>query len=286
MAAALARLRLSCPDRPGIIAAVTGFLHQQGANITDLDQHSTDPEGGTLFMRLEFLTSHLSVDEAELEKKFGGDLAPRFNMQWQLSFSARRKKIVILVSKQEHALLELLWRHNRQQIEGDIVAVISNHPERRREVAGFNIPYHEVPVNAQAKDESEKRILELAGDADLLVLARYMQVLSGDFVRRFTHRIINIHHSFLPSFAGAEPYRQAYERGVKLIGATAHYVTEELDAGPIIEQDVMRVSHHHSVAELRELGRDIERNVLARAVKWHLEDRILVWGNKTIVFGR
>lgn len=280
----LARLRLSCPDRPGIIAAVTGFLHQQGANIIEVDQHSTDPEGGTLFMRLEFSTVHVKASESELNHAFQTQVAPQFNMQWEFSFASRRKKIAVLVSKHEHALLELLWRGSHDELAGDIVMVISNHHEHRSSVEAFGIPYHIVPVTPATKLLSEAKLLQLIQDVDLIVLARYMQVLSPNVVSKYANRIINIHHSFLPAFVGAHPYKQAHEQGVKLIGATAHYVTEALDQGPIIEQDVIRVTHAHSVSKLIELGRDVERNVLARAVKWHLEDRILVWGTKTIIF--
>ncbi|WP_448569281.1 formyltetrahydrofolate deformylase [Thermus sp.] len=280
-----ARLLITCPDRPGIVAAVTGFLYAHGANITDLQQHSTDPEGGTFFMRVAFTASHLDLARPALERAFQEVVAERFGMAWRLAFASERKPTAILVSKPAHALLELLWRYRVGELPMDLRLVISNHPHHREEVERFGIPYHHVPVEG-GKEEAEERILTLLEEAgvELVVLARYMQILSPSFVERFPMRIINIHHSFLPAFAGANPYRQAYERGVKLIGATAHYVTEELDQGPIIEQDVVRVSHRHGVAELRRLGQELERTVLARAVRWHLEDRILVHGNKTVVF--
>jgi formyltetrahydrofolate deformylase len=281
-----ARLLITCPDRPGIVAAVTGFLYAHGANITDLQQHSTDPEGGTFFMRVAFTASHLDLARPALERAFQEVVAERFRMAWRLAFASERKRTALLVSKPAHALLELLWRYRVVELPMDLRLVVSNHPDHREEVERFGIPYHHVPVERERKDEAEGRILALLEEAgvELLVLARYMQILSPSFVARFPMRIINIHHSFLPAFAGANPYRQAYKRGVKLIGATAHYVTEELDQGPIIEQDVARVSHRHSVEELRRLGQELERTVLARAVRWHLEDRILVQGNRTVVF--
>lgn len=281
----LARLLITCPDRPGIVAAVSTFLFNHGANITDLQQHSTDPEGGTFFMRLEFQTPHLDVSRGVLERAFAEAVAERFAMEWRFAYAEEPKKMALLVSRYDHALLEVLWRWSRGELPAKVSMVISNHPDLEPAVRAFGLPYHHVPVSKKNKAEAEASILELLeGQADLVVLARYMQILSADFVSRFPHRIINIHHSFLPAFVGASPYRQAYERGVKLIGATAHYVTEELDQGPIIEQDVARVSHRHSVEDLVELGRDLERQVLARAVRWHLEDRIIVHGNKTVVF--
>lgn len=279
-----ARLLITCPDRPGIVAAVSNFLFNHGANITALDQHSTDPEGGLFFMRLEFQTPHLDVSREILEKAFAERVAARFEMDWRIAYAADLKKVAILVSKYDHALLELLWRHSNRELPCKLTQVISNHDDLRPEVERFGIPYHFVPVEKDRKEEAEAQMLQLLGDTDLVVLARYMQILTPSFVARYPNQIINIHHSFLPAFVGANPYKQAYTRGVKIIGATAHYVTEELDEGPIIEQDVARVSHRHDVADLVRLGRDLERNVLARAMQWHLEDRIIVYGNKTVVF--
>ncbi len=287
-----ARLLITCPDRPGIVAAVAGFMHAHGANITALDQHSTDPEGGTFFMRLEFQTPHLDLSRAAFERAFQSVVASRFSMDWRLSYAAAPKRLVILVSKWDHALLELLWQTSRGELNARVAMVISNHPDLRAATEAFGVPYHHVPVARDTKAESEARILELVtamdpeapAGPDAIVLARYMQILSADFVDRFPSRIINIHHSFLPAFVGANPYHRASERGVKLIGATAHYVTSELDAGPIIEQDVGRVSHRDTVRDLIDLGRDLERRVLARAVRWHCEDRLLVHENKTVVF--
>jgi len=280
-----ARLLITCPDRPGIVAAVTGFLYSHNVNISTLDQHSSDPEGGNFFMRLEFQTPHMDISRPALEKAFGEVVARRFDMQWRIHYAWERKQTAILVSRWDHCLLELLWRWSRGELHCDIAMVISNHPDLQKAVESFGVPFHHVPMSKETKAEAEQAMLKLLeGQVDVVILARYMQILSRDFVAPFSRRIINIHHSFLPAFAGADPYRQAHERGVKIIGATAHYVTEELDAGPIIEQDVARVSHRYSVEALKDLGRDLERQVLARAVRCHLEDRIIVDGNKTVVF--
>jgi formyltetrahydrofolate deformylase len=280
-----ARLLITCPDRPGIVSAVTTFLYHHGANVTELDQYSTDPTGGRFFMRLEFQTPHLDVSRAMLKQAFGDVVGQRFEMGWRISFAADKPRMGILVSKHDHALMDLLWRWQRGELRVDIPLVISNHPDLREAVERFGVRFEHVPVDAATHAESEARMLALLeGQADFVVLARYMRILSAGFVARYPQRIINIHHSFLPAFIGADPYKQAYERGVKLIGATAHYVTSELDQGPIIEQDTARVSHRQAVPELRHLGRDLERQVLARAVRWHAEDRIIVDGNKTIVF--
>ena len=280
----VARLRITCPDRPGIVSTVTNFLYSHGVNITQLDQYSTDPEGGTFHMRLEFQTPHLDITKPALEQAFAEVVASRFDMDWSVAYGANKKKMVILVSKEEHCLMELLWRWSRGEMHADVTMVISNHPDHKQAVESFGVPYHYIPVTKDTKAESEARILELTEDkTDLMVLARYMQILSQEFVEA-APQVINIHHSFLPAFIGADPYRQARERGVKIIGATAHYVTPELDAGPIIEQNVTRVSHKHDVENLRHIGRDLERQVLAKAVRWHLDDKIIVHGNKTVVF--
>ncbi len=280
----IARLRATCPDKPGIVAAITNFLYSHNANITALDQHSTDAFGGTLYLRLEFQTPHLDIARPALENAFASVIAERFDMEFQLTYAADVKQVAIFVSGSDHCLLELLWRWARGELPCRVAMVVSNHPDHRENVERFGIPYHYLPVDAADKAGREARILELMDGVDLAVLARYMQILPPEFVGRMENRIINIHHSFLPAFVGADPYRQAWERGVKIIGATAHYVTAELDAGPIIEQDVLRVSHRHLVPELARAGRDLERQVLARAVAWHLEDRVIVNGNKTIVF--
>ncbi|HEV7216362.1 MAG TPA: formyltetrahydrofolate deformylase [Chloroflexota bacterium] len=278
------RLLVSCSDQPGIVAAVTQFLFQRGANIVHSDQHTTDPVGGAFFMRVEF-----DVASADgLADDIGGQFAPvaeRFGMDWRLEDAGRRKRLAIFVSREEHCLLELLWQQQAGDLPVDIAMVLSNHDSLRATVEARGIPYHHVPVPTGSKEAAEQQQTALlAGQADLIALARYMQIVSPAFVQRWPNRIINIHHSFLPAFVGARPYDQAYRRGVKLIGATAHYVTADLDAGPIIEQDVARVDHRHGVEELKRIGRAVERVVLARAVRWHVEDRILVHGNKTVVF--
>ena len=285
-AESFARLLIRCADQPGIVAAVTTFLFQHGANITELDQHSTDPSGGLFFMRLEFQTPKLDLSRQALEQAFDQAAGRRYNMDWHISYAAERPRMAVLVSAHDHAALELLWRWQRGELLVDIPCVISNHDKLRGAVEAFGIPFHHVPQDTAAqREQAEARMLELIGDsADFLVLARYMRILGPAFVARYPNRIINIHHSFLPAFVGADPYRQAYERGVKIIGATAHYVTAELDQGPIISQDTAHVSHSDEIDDLRRLGRDLERQVLARAVRWHVEDRIIVDGNKTIVF--
>jgi formyltetrahydrofolate deformylase len=281
----IARLLISCPDRHGIVAAVSGFLSKNDANILSSDQHSTDPEGGTLFMRMEFRLEGLQERRADFERAFAERVGRPFGMDWRLAYASERKRAALLASREDHCLLDLLWRRRRGELDADVVAVVSNHADLASDVAGFGVPYHHVPVPTDGKTEAERRMLELlAGQVDLVVLARYMQVLSREFLEELGVPVINIHHSFLPAFVGADPYRRARERGVKIIGATAHYVTEHLDAGPIIEQNVARVSHRQSVEELERIGRDIERVVLARAVNWHLEDRVLVHENRTVVF--
>lgn len=279
-----ATLLIKCRDQAGIVQAVSEFIHRYGGNIITLDQYSTAHEGGQYFMRLEFALAGLGEIIDNFEASFGHTVAKRHNMTWRLHDNAIKTKIGILVSKFDHALLDLLWRHQRGLLDCQITSVVSNHEDLRQAVENFGIPFHHVPVTKDNKAEAEAQIHELMADNDLLVLARYMQILSSDFIERWPMQIINIHHSFLPAFVGADPYRQAYDKGVKLIGATAHYVTAELDEGPIIEQDVHRVTHRQGVTELRAIGRDIERNVLARAVNWHVQNRVIVTGNKTVVF--
>jgi len=279
-----ARLLITCADRSGIVQAVSSFLYHHGANITALDQYATEAQGGTYFMRVEFELARLQDSRDVLSRAFGETVALQYQMTWHMSFVSDIKKMGILVSKYDHALLELLWRHSRGLLPCEITHVVSNHEDLRAAVEGFGVPFSVVKVTKDNKPQAEAEIHQLMAGCDVLVLARYMQILSEDFVEKWPMRIINIHHSFLPAFVGADPYRQAYDKGVKLIGATAHYVTAELDQGPIIEQAVERVSHRYSVADLRELGEDVERNVLTRAVRWHLEDRVIVHGNKTIVF--
>lgn len=279
------RLLISCPDRPGIVAAVSRFLFERGANVIHSDQHSTSVEGGTFFMRIEFTLPGLEARGPQLEHEFAGEVGQRFVMDWRLAYAAHLKRLAIMVSKEDHCLLELLWHWRAGDLRAEIAMVISNHPTLQDTVEGWGIPFHHVPVDRDRKIEAEREQMALLeGRADTIVLARYMQIVSDTFLARYPNDVINIHHSFLPAFVGARPYEQAYDRGVKLIGATAHYVTEELDAGPIIEQGVERVDHRHDVSDLRRIGRMIERIVLARAVSWHVDDRVLVHGNKTVVF--
>lgn len=237
------------------------------------------------FMRMEFRLDSVGERRTELEETFDREVARRFAMSWRFSYSDERKRVGVLVSRHEHCLLDLLWRWRRNEFGAEVVQVVSNHPDLEPEVRSFGLPYAHIPVARETKAEAEETLLALLGGrVDLIVLARYMQILSAGFLERIAVPIINIHHSFLPAFVGADPYRRANERGVKIIGATAHYVTEELDAGPIIEQDVERVSHRHDFSDLERIGRDIERIVLARAVRWHIEDRVIVHANKTFVF--
>jgi formyltetrahydrofolate deformylase len=279
-----ARMLISCPDQPGIVAAVSQFLYEQGANIVQSDQYTMDPEGGLFFIRLEFDLPELAKREAGLRIAFRA-VADPFRMKWELYRAARKKRLAIFVSKEDHCLRELLWQRQAGDLDAEFAMVVSNHDEMRPLAESFGIPYHHVPVTAETKQGAEERQIELLADGvDTIVLARYMQIISPTFVEQYRNRIINIHHSFLPAFVGGKPYTQAHNRGVKLIGATAHYVTEELDGGPIIEQDVQRVSHRDNVDDLKRIGRHIERIVLARAVAWHVEDRILVHENKTVVF--
>ncbi len=276
------RLLITCPDRPGIISTVSSFLFERGANIVRSDQYSSDPEGGTFFLRMEFTLPR--GQKADLTERFEASVADRLEMDWRLWDTSERKRLAILVSRHDHCLLDLLWRWRRGELEAEVTLVASNHPDLRSAAESFGLPYHHVRADS-SKAESEACLLELLrGNCDLVVLARYMQILSKDFLDRLQAPLINIHHSFLPAFPGAEPYEQAKQRGVKLIGATAHYVTEELDAGPIIEQDVIRVSHRDDAVTLRRRGADIERAVLARAVEWHCEDRVLRHGSTTVVF--
>jgi formyltetrahydrofolate deformylase len=279
------RLLVSCTDRPGIVAALSQFLRDRGANITQSDQHSTDPEGGAFFMRTEFHLEGIEDQADDFERAFAVEVAEPFGMEWRMHYAARRKQVAILVSRYDHCLAELLWRWRRGELYADIPLVVSNHADMAGEAARFDVDFEHIPVTRDGKPAAEAALLALLGGRfDLVVLARYMQILSPKFLAAVRTPIINIHHSFLPAFAGADPYRRAYERGVKLIGATAHYVTEELDAGPIIEQDVARVTHRENVDALVRAGADLERGVLLRAVQWHLEDRVLVHGSRTIIF--
>jgi formyltetrahydrofolate deformylase len=281
----IGRLLISCRDRPGVVAAVSHFLFDHSANIIHSDQHSTEHGEGVLFMRTEFRMPDLETRGSLLEHDFKA-VAGRFGMDWRLSYVSRRKRLGVFVSRADHALLELLWQQTAGDLPADIVVVVSNHTNNQELAQRHGIPYFHVPITSATKPaaEAEEHRILAEFNVDVVVLARYMQVLTADFLNRYPARIINIHHGFLPAFVGANPYQAAYDRGVKLIGATAHYVTEDLDAGPIIEQDVLRIDHRHDTEDLRRLGRYIERVVLARAVGWHVEDRVLLHGNKTIVF--
>jgi formyltetrahydrofolate deformylase len=279
------RLIVHGQDRPGIVTGVSAALTAAGANIVSLDQYSTDPSGGRFYQRTVFRIPDLAVVrpdlEAVLQERVGADLG----LQWRLVEATRSKRVAIFASKTDHCLLDLLWRQRRGELNMSVAMVVSNHADLAEEVRQFNVPYFYVPVENGDKKAAEREHLRLLkGNVDLVVLARYMQIISGDFIREAGVPIINIHHSFLPAFIGAGPYQKAKDRGVKLVGATAHYVTEDLDEGPIIEQDVVRVSHADTVRDLVRLGADVERMVLARAVGWHCQDRVLRDGNSTIVF--
>jgi formyltetrahydrofolate deformylase len=276
-------LTMSCPDKPGVVAAVSGLLAARGCNITESQQFG-DPVAGRFFMRVQFTGS---LPEAELRTAFTA-LAPDFAMEFRLHDLAVKPRVLVMVSKLGHCLNDLLYRVRSGLLDIDIVAVVSNHPDLRPLTQSYGIDYHHLPVTPQTKARQEAEVLMLVEHyrADLVVLARYMQVLSEDLCVKLSGKVINIHHSFLPSFKGAKPYHQAYSRGVKLIGATAHYVTADLDEGPIIEQEVARVDHTHSPEDLAAMGRDVERLALSRAVRWHAEQRVLLDGHKTVVFPR
>jgi len=275
-------LTLSCPDRPGIVHAVSGFLLDSGGNIEEAAQYN-DHDTGLFFMRVRFACGQLTQDDLRAQLKM---FAEGYKMDWQLHASTQPMKAVIFVSREGHCLNDLLFRWKSGLLPLDIRAIVSNHRDFYQLAAGYNVPFHHIPISGATKAQAEARAYEViqAEGAELVVLARYMQILSDDMCRKLSGRAINIHHSFLPSFKGAKPYYQAHDRGVKLIGATAHYVTAALDEGPIIEQDVARVDHSHSVEDLTATGRDTESMVLARAVKWHSEHRVLLNGHKTVVF--
>ncbi|MEX1031444.1 MAG: formyltetrahydrofolate deformylase [Paenibacillaceae bacterium] len=279
-----ARMLISCPDQPGIVATVSRFLFEHGANIVQSDQYTMDPEGGMFFIRIEFDLDDLEQRQEALLQDFQA-ITESFRMECIVHSARVKKKLAVLVSKEDHCLRELLWQWQAGDLTADIAMIISNHDDLRELTESFGIPYHHIPVTVETKKEAERKQIELMlGHVDAVILARYMQIISPELLERFPNSIINIHHSFLPAFVGGKPYAQAYNRGVKIIGATAHFVTEELDGGPIIEQDVQRVSHRDNVDDLKRIGRHIERTVLARAVNWYVEDRILVHQNKTVVF--
>jgi|SRR5436190_2424293 formyltetrahydrofolate deformylase len=277
-------LLLSCPDRRGVVASIAGFVFQHGGNILHADEHG-DLDSGIFLMRVEFDPAGFDMPLSDFAKHFS-PIAIDFDMRWRLALSDYRPRMAIMVSKYDHCLVDLLYRHKGGELACDIPCVVSNHPDNQPIADFYNIPFFLVPVEKNNKQASEQQLLGLLDrhKVDFIVLARYMQVLSHDFVNAYPRRIINIHHSFLPAFVGAKPYHQAFTRGVKLIGATSHYVTEILDDGPIIEQDVARVSHRDSVEDLIQKGRDLEKVVLSRAVRWHIDNRVLLYGNKTVVF--
>jgi len=279
-------LLISCPDQKGLVATVSDFIYRHGGNILHTDEH-TDADSAWFLMRVEFDPAGLDLPLTDLPQLFV-PIAQEFDMEWRLAKPGERKKMVIMVSKYDHCLVDLLYRHKVGELNCDIPLIISNHADNQPIADFYQIPFAVIPVSKDNKREAEQKQISLILDhgADFTVLARYMQVLSNEFVATFPHRIINIHHSFLPAFVGAKPYHQAFQRGVKLIGATSHYVTEVLDDGPIIEQDVVRISHRASVEDLIQKGRDLEKVVLSRGVRWHIDDRVLVYGNnkKTVVF--
>jgi formyltetrahydrofolate deformylase len=282
-------LLISCPDRKGEVATIADFVYRHGGNILHADEHA-DEESGLFLMRVEFDPKDFDIDLSQPDlADFGKQFSPiaeAFAMKWRLALAAQRPRMIIFVSRYDHCLVDLLYRQQSGELHCDIPLIISNHSDARPIAEFYKIPYEVVVVTKENKSDAESKIERLITEhrPDFMVLARYMQILSNEFVSRYPQRIINIHHSFLPAFVGARPYHQAFERGVKLIGATSHYVTEYLDDGPIIEQDVVRVSHRDSVEDLIRKGRDLEKIVLSRAVRAHVENRVLVYGNKTVVF--
>ncbi len=279
-----ATLLISCPDRKGLVAAVTDFISRHNGNILQLDQH-VDTQENVFFMRVEWDLENFQVKREDIATRFGEIAAP-FEMTWQIHFSDQIPRMAIFVSKESHCLYDILYRQQSGEWKVEIPVIISNHPDMGELAAKFGIPYRVVPINKDTKAEAEQAQLALLDEfkPDLIVLARYMQIISENFVSHYPNSIINIHHSFLPAFAGAKPYHRAHGRGVKIIGASSHYVTAELDAGPIIEQDIMRVNHRDSVADLVRKGKDVEKLVLSRAIRYHLNHQVLVYNNKTVIF--
>lgn len=279
------RLLLRCADRPGLVAAISKFLAETGANIVSLDQHATEKTGGIFMQRTIFHLPGLSAARDELERTFTEQVAGPFEIDFRLTEASKPKRVAIMASKEDHCLLDLLWRNRRGELDMSVSMVIANHPDLADDVRPFGVPFVHIPATKDIREQAEQRQLDLLrGNVDLVVLARYMQILTPTFLDGVGCPLINIHHSFLPAFIGAAPYRRAKERGVKLVGATAHYVTADLDEGPIIEQDVVRVDHRHGVEDLVRLGADVERAVLSRAVMWHCDDRVIRYGNQTVIF--
>ena len=277
-------LLINCPDQKGVVATVANFVYSHNGNILHADEHA-DEDSNLFLMRVEFDPAEFNIPLEDFGKHFAAT-AERFQMTWRLAQSSHRPRMAILVSKYDHCLVDLLYRHRSGELHCEIPLIISNHPDNQSIAEFYGIPYRTVAVTKENKRAAEQTILDLLKEhnPDFLVLARYMQILSDEFVSAYPHRIINIHHSFLPAFIGAKPYHQAFQRGVKLIGATSHYVTEVLDDGPFIEQDVVRISHRDTLDDLLQKGRDLEKVVLSRAVRWHIENRVLLFGNKTVVF--
>lgn len=278
-------LIVQCPDQKGIVAEVSRFLYSYNGNILEVDQH-VDVNMGMFFMRAAWELDSFSLQKDEILSRFEAEVGQRFSMEITLHFDFPKPKMAIFVSKLSHCLFDILGRHHAGQLQVDIPLVISNHPDLGTIVEAFGIPFIHVPVSASTKEIAESQQLRLLKEhaVDFIVLARYMQIVSGEVINHFPNRIINIHHSFLPAFVGARPYHGAFERGVKIIGATAHYVTEELDAGPIIEQEVARVRHHNTIAELVQIGQDVEKVTLSKAIKYHIDRKVLTYKNKTIIF--
>lgn len=280
----IATLLINCPDRKGIVASVANFLYKHNANILHADEHQ-DNEKHMFFLRTEWDLSEFNLTKEKFRTLFS-PIANEFQMEWKVAYSSEKLKVAIFVSKEEHCFADLLYRYKNNELNCNIPLIISNHPNSKALADFYGIPFYEIEVKKENKTDGEQKILALLKEksVDLVILARYMQILSVGFIRKFANPIINIHHSFLPAFIGGRPYHQAYERGVKIIGATAHYVTADLDQGPIIEQDILRVSHRDSVEDLVQKGKDIEKIVLSRAIKRHIENRVLIYGNKTVVF--
>lgn len=278
-------LLIQCPDQKGIVAEVSQFLYSYKGNILEIDQH-VDKGLSLFFMRAAWELDSFSLEKEKIAQQFEKEIGAKFKMDFKLHFNFPKPKMAIFVSKLSHCLFDILARHHSGQLEVDIPLVISNHNELQSVVEAFNVPFYHFPVTKDNKSASESKQLELMREhqIDFVVLARYMQILSGEFIHHFPNQIINIHHSFLPAFVGAKPYHAAYDRGVKIIGATAHYVTEELDAGPIIEQEVARVRHHNTIPDLVQIGQDVEKVVLSKAIKYHLDRKVLAFKNKTVIF--
>ncbi len=280
-----ATLLLHCKDKAGIVLAVTDFVFNNGGNVIELDQH-IEADTDTFYMRIKWELQNFKIQPEEVLEQFNQSIASNFEMSWTITFSDQKPRIALFVSHLSHCLYDLLYRVNSGEWNAEIPIIISNHEKLQEVAVRFNVPFHYIPQNPENKLDVERQHLALLAEhnIDLVVLARYMQIVSPNFIEQYKHRVINIHHSFLPAFPGAKPYHSAYERGVKIIGATSHYVTSELDAGPIIDQDITRVDHKCSIDELKRRGQDLEKLVLSKAVRAHIEQRVLVFGNKTVVF--